>query len=140
MASSVVVDAGFLVTLLGKRDRDRGWATTTAARHPPPWTTCEAVLSETFHLLERDGRQALAAMLARGAVMPAFSLADNLERVLELMAKYADVPMSLADACLVRMTVLLPDPVVLTLDAVFRVYRRHGRQTVPTVMPEQVRK
>lgn len=140
MASSVVADAGFLVTLLGKRDRDRGWATATAARYPPPWRTCEAVLSETFYLLEHQRHEALAAMLARGALIPAFSLVDNLDRVLQLMEKYADVPMSLADACLVRMTELLADPVVLTLDADFRVYRRHGRQAVPFVAPDRPRR
>ena len=48
-----------------------------------------------------------------------FSLADHQEPVLELMDKYADVPMSLADACLVRMTEVLPEPVVLTTDTDF---------------------
>jgi hypothetical protein len=48
---------------------------------------------------------------------------------------YASVPMSLADACLVRMSETLADPVLLTTDADIRVYRRHGRQVVPTVMP-----
>jgi hypothetical protein len=43
--------------------------------------------------------------------------------------------MSLADACLVRMTELLPEPIVLTTDTDFRVYRRHGRQVVPCVLP-----
>jgi predicted nucleic acid-binding protein len=53
------------------------------------------------------------------------------------MEKYADVPMSLADACLVRMTEALADPVLLTTDTDFRVYRRHSRQTVPCVLPDQ---
>jgi len=51
------------------------------------------------------------------------------------MRKYAGVPMSLADACLVRMTEVLPEPLVLTTDADFRIYRRHGRQVVPCVLP-----
>jgi predicted nucleic acid-binding protein len=51
------------------------------------------------------------------------------------MEKYADVPMSLADACLVRMTETLPDPVLLTTDADFRIFRRHSRQAVPCVLP-----
>jgi hypothetical protein len=97
-------------------------------------------LAEAFHLLEPEGQRAVSAMLVRGALVPAFSLADNLERVLQLMDKYADLPMSLADACLVRMTELLADPVVLTLDADFRVYRRHGRQTVPFVAPNRPRR
>jgi hypothetical protein len=43
--------------------------------------------------------------------------------------------MSLADACLVRMTEVLPEPVVLTTDTDFRVYRRHGRQVIPCIVP-----
>ena len=50
--------------------------------------------------------------------------------------KYAHVPISLADACLVRMTETLADPIVLTTDEDFRVYRRHSRQVVPCVTPE----
>jgi predicted nucleic acid-binding protein len=69
-------------------------------------------------------------------VILGFDLSAELLSVLRLMQKYADVPMSLADACLVRMTETLPDPVVLTTDTDFRVYRRHGRQAVPSVMPE----
>ena len=43
--------------------------------------------------------------------------------------------MSLADACLVRLSDTLPDPVVLTTDANFNIYRRHGRQVVPSLRP-----
>ena len=64
-----------------------------------------------------------------------FDLTEHMEPVLRLMQKYADVPMSLADACLVRMTEALADPVVLTTDTDFRIYRRHSRQVVPCVMP-----
>jgi uncharacterized protein len=52
------------------------------------------------------------------------------------MEKYSNIPMSLADACLVRMTETLADPVVLTTDEDFRVYRRHSRQMVPCAIPE----
>ena len=62
-------------------------------------------------------------------------LRDEIERVLDLKDKYADVPMSLADACLARMTETLPDPVVMTTDADFKTYGRHNRQVVPCLMP-----
>jgi hypothetical protein len=65
----------------------------------------------------------------------AFDLGRHLNPVLALMQKYADVPMSLADSCLVRMTETLADPVLLTTDHDFRIYRRHSRQVVPCVMP-----
>lgn len=135
MAAGVLVDAGFVIALLSRRDRYHTWAVAQSPALPPPWKTCDAVLSEAFHLLGSRGRPALSALLRRGAVVPAFDLADELERVLGLMQKYADVPMSLADACLVRMSETLADPVVLTTDTDFRVYRRHGRQVVPCVTP-----
>jgi len=65
-----------------------------------------------------------------------FDLATDLEPVLKLMQKYATVPMSLADACLVRMSEILPDPVILTTDIDFRVYRRHSRQIIPCALPD----
>jgi predicted nucleic acid-binding protein len=135
MAASVLVDAGFVIALLSRRDRHHKWAVAQAPGVPPPWKTCDAVLSETFHLLGSRGRPALSALLRRGAVVPAFDLADELDRVLGLMRKYADIPMSLADACLVRMSETLADPLILTTDADFRIYRRHGRQVVPCMMP-----
>jgi len=135
MARSVVVDTGFLVALLSRRDGNHHWASAQARRFPPPWRTCEAVLSEAFHLVEARGEPALTALLRRRAVYPAFDLNEDLERALKLMEKYADVPMSLADACLVRMTETLPDPMLLTTDADFRIYRRHSRQAVPSVLP-----
>jgi hypothetical protein len=51
------------------------------------------------------------------------------------MTKYGDVPMSLADACLVRMSELDPDLTVVTIDRDFRLYRRHGRLSISTIMP-----
>jgi predicted nucleic acid-binding protein len=64
-----------------------------------------------------------------------YHFADDIDSVLKLLQKYADVPMSFADACLVRMTETLNDPLLLTTDVDFRIYRRHGRQIIPCVLP-----
>jgi predicted nucleic acid-binding protein len=135
MAASVLVDAGFLVALLSRRDTHHEWAVSVARRFPPPWRTCEAVLSEAFHLLGPGGH-VLAELLRRSAVEIPFDLAVDLEPVLRLLEKYADVPASLADASLVRMTETLAEPILLTTDRDFRIYRRHGRQVVPAVLPK----
>ena len=103
MARNVLVDAGFVVALLSSRDAHHRWAVTQAPALPPPWSTCEAVLSEAFHLLGERGAPSLATLLRRRALFVAFELDENLEPVLRLVEKYRDVPMSLADACLVRM-------------------------------------
>ena len=136
MARNVLVDAGFVIALLSSRDTHHEWAVTQASEYPPPWSTCEAVLSEAFHLLGRRGTPNLGALLRRRALSVAFELAANVEPVMKLVEKYSDVPMSLADACLVRMTETLADPIILTTDNDFRVYRRHSRQMVPCVTPE----
>ena len=135
MAKDILVDTGFIVAFLSRRDRHHRWAILQASRHSLPWRTCESVLSEACPLLGRAGQPALAALLRRGAVVPALDLATDLEPILILLRKYANVPMSLADACLVRMTETLADPLLLTTDGDFRVYRRHSRQVVSSVMP-----
>jgi uncharacterized protein len=135
MAANVLVDAGFIVALLSSRDAHHRWAEAQAPQFAPPWSTCEAALSEAFHLLGSRGAPALSALLRRHSVRVAFDLAKDVEPVLRLIQKYSDVPMSLADACLVRMTETLADPVVLTTDADFRIYRRHSRHVVPCVTP-----
>jgi len=136
MARNVLVDAGFVVALLSSRDAHHQWAMTQAPALPPPWSTCEAVLSEAFHLLGARGTHSLGMLLRRRALFVAFEIRENLEPVLRLIEKYRDVPMSLADACLVRLSETLADPVILTTEKDFRIYRRHSRQTVPCMTPE----
>ena len=136
MARNVLVDAGFLVALLSRRDAHQQWAMTQVPEYPPPWSTCEAVLSEALHLVGAPGVHSLGTLLRRRALLVAFELNENLEPVLRLIEKCRDVPMSLADACLVRMSETLADLVILTTDEGFRIYRRHSRQTVPCVTPE----
>jgi hypothetical protein len=78
----------------------------------------------------------LRELLRRRSVVVAFRLEENTEPVLDLMQKYGGRPMSLADACLVRMSEIVEDAIVLTTDSDFRVYRRHSRQVVPCVLPK----
>src|ERR1035437_899736 len=135
MARNVLVDAGFLVALLSRCDSHHQWAVTQAPDHAPPWRTCEAVLSEAIHLLGARGAPAVSGLLRRRALTAGFNLDHDGDPVLKLLLKYADVPMGLAAACLVRMAETHPDPVILTTDSDFRIYRRHSRQMIPRVMP-----
>ena len=116
MARNVLADAGFVVALLSKRDAHHQWAVTQAHDLRPPWSTCEAALSEAYHLLGERGAPSLGQLLRRRAVVVAFELSQNVAPITKLIEKYSDVPMSLADACLVRMSETLADPVILTTD------------------------
>jgi predicted nucleic acid-binding protein len=133
--TSVILDASALVAYLDPREQHHEWAVTQAHQLPPPWITCEAALSESLYLLEHQYWPTLIAAMRRNELRVSFNLANEIDPVLALMEKYADVPMSLADACLVRMTEILAGPIVLTTDSDFRVYRRHGRQVVPIRTP-----
>ena len=136
MARSLIVDAGFLVALLSRRDSHHKWAVQEASENSPLWCTCEAVLSEAYHLLGERGAPGLSALLSRRALAARFKLDDNVVAVMALLQKYAGVPMSFADACLVRMSETMDDPLILTTDSDFRIYRRHSRQAVPVLCPQ----
>jgi predicted nucleic acid-binding protein len=135
MAASIIVDAGFLAALIERREQHHDWAIAVARQHPRPWQTAESTLSEAFFLLDRQGTAALMTLLKRDQLLVPFRFSEHKQAVVALMQKYADLPMSYADACLVRMTEVLPEPIILTTDSDFRVYRRNGRQVVPCVLP-----
>ena len=133
--TSVILDASVLAAYFDPSEQHHEWATIQAKESPPPWITCDAALSETFFVLHPRYKSELIEFTRRGGLRVAFNLANEIEPVLALMQKYADVPMSLADACIVRMTEIFADPLVLTTDSDFRIYRRHGRQVIPCRTP-----
>lgn len=134
-----IADTGVIVAFLDQRDAHHGWAVTAARELGLPWLTCEAVLAEAWHLLRRvpSAGDQLFGLLASGALRLPFALEPEREAVRALHRKYRDVPMSLADACLVRMAELHDDHAVFTLDAHFAVYRKHGNRPIPLVTAGQ---
>jgi len=138
MTRGVIVDTGPLVAYLNKRDTWHDWAVAQLASIDPPLETCEAVLSETAFLLRADprGSDALMELLERDLLFCAFHLDEAVEHVRRLMKRYQNVPMSLADACLVRITEERRVSTILTLDRDFRQYRRLGRQIIPLISPK----
>lgn len=137
----VLADTSALVALVNPADRFNPWATGHWKGLTQPVHTCESVVSETLHLLRRvpGGGGIFLEMWHGGAVVVEFSCASHESALRALMAKYQAVPMSFADACLIRMCEMHADSVIWTLDADFKAYRRHGRQVVPVLMPEDLR-
>ena len=133
----VLVDTGPLVAILDASDSFHDWAATNLKAVQPPLITCEAVLSEVCFLLRRKPK-ALAAillLLERRILEIRFSLAQEIDPVFGLLTRFKDVPMSLADGCLVRLSELNPECLVFTLDNDFQIYRRHRRQKIPLLIP-----
>lgn len=138
MASSVLIDTGPLVAALTRRDAHHAWARSHFESATEPFTTCEAVLSESLFLLERagQGKELLCTLLERGIVVVRFLFDDEMAETLRLIRRYSDTPMSFADACLVRMAEKNDQSVVFTTDSDFRAYRKNGRQIIPLIMPD----
>ncbi len=128
-----------MVALLNRRDRHHAWVRDVLDTVEPPIFTCEAVVSEACFLLARlsDGLDAVLQLLSKDVLKVDFRMLSEIDALRGLMRKFANVPMSLADACLVRMTELDAQSVILTLDRDFRVYRRNRRQVIPTIMPRR---
>ena len=138
MKGPVIIDTGPLVAFLTHRERHSTWAREQFAVIAPPLLTCEAVISEACFLIRNvdHGLAALLELLERGVIGTDFTFAVELPAVSRLLKRYASVPMSLADACLVRMAELHTTSPVLTLDSNFRIYRKSGRTVIPTLMPK----
>ena len=133
-----LIDAGPLVSFVNARSAYHSWVCDQWKAFRPPMLTCEPVLTEAAFLLRRDGQDAdlLLALLERGVIQVALQIQEQLADLRALMHRYRNRPMSLADACLVRLSELHSDSEVFTLDSDFRIYRRHGNKVIPVLMPD----
>ena len=139
MARRVLVDSGPLVALLDRRDVHHRWVQRELANLHEPLLTCEAVLSEVFSLLSRirGGSSLLIELLRAGLVSasPGFSYHEQSAELLRHLQRYSSIPMSFADACLVRMSEIERDSIIFTTDRDFLTYRRNRRQPIPLISP-----
>lgn len=132
-----IIDTGPLVAFLDRDERNHEWSVAQIQNLVEPLLVCEAVLTEALFLLRRmpSAQIAVLNLLNNGALDVNFRLADNLKETQALLAKYADVPMSLADACIVRMAELNAGHAVFTLDSDFRIYRKYGNKQLKLISP-----
>jgi uncharacterized protein len=134
---SVVVDTGPIVALLDADEANHAWVLGQLRNLRPPLLTCEAVLTEATFLIARAGADpALVTDLVTRGLLTVVPLFDgDSDTVGRLIRRYSDVPMSFADACLVRIVERTQNATLLTLDSDFRVYRQKGRRIIPVLTP-----
>jgi uncharacterized protein len=134
-----LLDTGPLVAFFDDTDQYHQWALAMWAEAPIPLLTCDPVLAEASYLLRRRGGISplpVVELCKRGVVQSSFSVDREAITLAELLAKYADRQMDLADACLVRMSELHRDCRVFTLDVKdFTIYRRFERRVIPLIAP-----
>ena len=130
-----LLDTGPLVSALARGEERFGpWAKSVLRELPHPLYTCEPVLTEAAHFLGDPG--AVLTAVGDGLLVCPWDLCEHEARVRELVRKYADRQMDLADACLVAMSEKWWDCRVVTVDVRdFNVYRRRGRHRIPLLTP-----
>lgn len=134
----IIADTGPIVALINPRDHHHQWARTAIRQMSEPMLTCDAVLSEALFLISGapNGIRRFTDILASGAIQSDFATAANLRELTVLIRKYQTLPMSFADACIVRLAEIHEGAAVLTIDSHFHVYRKNGSEPISLVMPE----
>lgn len=138
MTPKIILDTGPLVAFIDKSDQFHPWAINIWQTLKPPLLTCEAVIVESCFLLENTskGRENVISLLKSGVIQIPFQLIEEVTLIGELMKRYESVPMSLADACLVRMSELISGNHVLTLDSDFYIYRKNRNELIDLIIPD----
>jgi len=125
-ASGLLLDTGPLVALLSKNDSNHDRAKRIFADCAPPFRCCEAVLAEACFLMRKVaplGPVEVVALGQRGVYEIALAASEQWPSIATLMKKYADRPISFADACMIRCAEIHEEPRIATFDTDFSVYR-----------------
>ena len=135
--TAAIVDTGPLVAFFDRAEQHHRWVAERIEELDAPLLVCEPVLAEAMYLLARYSRaqDALFELLQNGALSVAFRIDEHIRAIRKLLQKYRDTPMSLADACIVRMAEIQDRHAILTLDSDFLIYRKHGRASLPLIHP-----
>lgn len=138
MKSPILLDTGVLVSFINKREEQHPWAIEQWKKILPPLFTCEAVITEACFLLQAvyEGEDAVMKLIDRQIIQIPFQISNESLSIRLLMKRYQNVPMSLADACLVRMSELVKHSRILTMDGDFRIYRRYQNEVIDLITPD----
>ena len=139
MPSAAIVDTGPLVAYIDRSERHHAWTVEQVRTLNAPLLVCEPVLAEAMFLLsgKAKAQDVLYGLIIDGALRIGFQVSEHLAALRVLHNKYRDRPISLADACIVRMAELFERHLVFTLDADFTVYRKNGREPLNLIFPSR---
>lgn len=125
MTEAVLLDTGVIVALLDRSEEAHARCLQALSEVAAPLVTCEAVIAESCYLVQgmKGAPEAVLENVERGIFAIPLRLDVSAKPIRRLLRKYADVPVGLADACLIHLATELKTGRILTLDSDFRVYR-----------------
>ena len=138
----IIADTGFFLALANSRDEHHPAAKRALTALTEALITTWPVLTETCHLMAARLGPAAAETFVASAAQGAFEVfalgGEHLPRVLQLMQKYRDLPMDLADASLVILAEHLGSGRILSTDRRdFHAYRWKNRRPFHNLMDER---
>jgi len=121
----VLLDSGVIVALLDRSERFHQSCRVALEEAGGLLVTCEAVIAESCYLLRNvpGAPETVLANVEQGVFQVPFQLSRSAAEVRRILRKYRDVPIDLADACLIRLADQVVTPDILTLDRDFKIYR-----------------
>lgn len=136
---TAILDTGVLIAYLMPKDKFHRWAVAQLSQISSPLLTSEAIITESCFLAQREhnGQETILKLIRQRHLIIPFTLSQEIEAIESLMQRYVSVPMSLADACLVRMSEMYDNTPILTLDSDFTIYRKHRNHNIPVIMPKE---
>lgn len=137
MKRPILIDTGPIVALINRQEDSHQWAKQEASKLATPFFTCEAVITEACFLLQNitGGTKAVMGLVKSQNLIISFNLNEDVDDINYLMEKYQSVPMSFADACLVRMSELIKGSSIFTLDSDFQIYKKHKKDIINLIIP-----
>jgi uncharacterized protein len=114
------------VALLSRDDANHERARRIFADCAPPFRSCEAVVAEACFLMRKvdpAGPAEVVALAASGVFTIDIQVDEHWSSVERVLKKYADRPISFADACLIQCAEIHNEPRIATFDTDFSVYR-----------------
>jgi uncharacterized protein len=127
----IIWDTGALVAAADADDQNHARCVELMRRTPRPLLVPHPVLTEVCYLLEREqGSRAEAAFLrsiSTGQISLIPLAAQDIDRIVELVEKYADFPLGAVDASVLAIAERLGADAIATLD------RRHFSVVRPRV-------
>lgn len=132
----VLLDTGVIVALLDRSEKLHRACAEAVQEIGAPLVTCEAVIAESCHLLRNlaGASEAVIENVAAGIFQIPFQLSHEAAGVKQVLRKYRDRQIDLADACLIRLADEFGTGDILTLDGDFLVYR-WGRNKAFRMLP-----
>lgn len=132
---NTLIDAGPLIALFNRNDKYHKKIKKFIKSYKGILTTSWPVITEVCHVLDfnTDAQIDFLQWIRRGGLRIVDIKPTELNRIIQLSAKYSDIPVDLADASLVVISERLKIKEIVTIDSDHYIYRTIGRKAIKNI-------